>query len=117
MNNRRSEHRGWGGGGRFRHGGPIPVEPNEVERGGGRGWCRWGDHGEVHGVGFNGVPRGGGRGRCWGGGHGVTDEGRSAAEAAPWRLVEELRRKVEALEQRLEGQSARHEPSPTPDAP
>ncbi len=113
MNDRRSEHRDWGGGGRFRHGGPILLEANEVVRGGWRGWCRWGDHG----VGFNGVPWGGGRGRCWGGGHGVTDEGRSAAETTPWRLVEELRRKVEVLEQRLEGQPAGHEPSPTPDAP
>ncbi len=117
MNSRRSDAWGCGGGGRYRRGGPRAVDAAEVGRGGRRGCCGRTDGEEVHGAGWDGVPRGGGRGRCWGGGYGApTPEARGAAEADRWRLVEELRRRVEALEGRPQGEPTTRDVSPTPEA-
>lgn len=115
MNSRRSDRWEWSGGGRCRRGGPPPVDASEVDWGGWRGWCRWADGEEVHGAGWDGVPRGGGRGRCWGGGYGATTPATRGAEADPWRLVEELRRRVETLEGRLQGETTAHDVAPTPE--
>ncbi len=115
MDSRKSDGWGWDGG-RHRRGGPLPVEVNEVSQGGWRGGCRRANGEENHGAGWDGVPRGGGRGRCWGGGYGATAPvAGGAAEVDPWRLVEELRRRVETLEGRLQGETAAHDASPTPE--
>ncbi len=115
MNNRRSER--WGpGDGRFPSEGVLPVDANEAVRGGWRGRCGEVDGREVHGMGLDGVPRGGGRGRCWGGGYGATSPAAGSVTGEnPWRLVEELRRRVETLEGRLRGETTASDASPTPE--
>jgi hypothetical protein len=118
MNNRRSD--GWGrrGGGGWRCGGPLPVEADNVGRGGGRGQCRLTGGEEFHGAGWDGIPRGGGRGRCWGGGYGYAMTATAAEGAAvenPWQLVEALRRRVETLEGRVREATPPGAP-PAPDA-
>ncbi len=86
-------------------------------RGIGPGGClRWASQvGENRGVGVGGFPWGGGRGRCWGGGgqtNPVPQEGRKNSSRGS--LVNELGRRVEALEQRLAETTQSREAQPRP---
>jgi len=58
-----------------------------------------------------------GGGRCQGGGHVAAQDEVNQFDAPVRTFVEVLRHKVETLEHRLEGQAARREFMPAPDAP
>jgi hypothetical protein len=95
-------------------------ERNGSERGvggSGRRECRRirTPNGEGRGMGVSGDPQGGGRGRCRGGGgpaNPAPQEGRSNSSRGS--LVNELGRRVEALEQRLAETTQSREAQPRP---
>lgn len=72
---------------------------------------------KVQGMGVSGIPRGGGRGRCWGGSQASSAPQEGPQVSTLGSRVEELIRKVEALEHRLAGTAQTHEATCEPKAP